>query len=317
MDVVTIGETMVLFTPESSPLMRYAHTYSRNFGGAESNVAIGLQRLGHKAGWISKVGSDEFGKAMVSFIRGEGVDVSQVTFDPSAPTGLYFKEVRSGDNVKVEYYRKGSAASTLVPEDINEEYVSKAKYLHISGITPALSDNCYETILKAIAVAKENDVKIVFDPNLRRKLWSETKARSVLLELASLADIILPGIDEGKFMFDEEDPIKLGKLYLQQGASLVVLKVGSKGAYYFTEDEGELVPGFPVKQVIDPVGAGDGFAAGFISGLLDRLPVSEAVRRGNAVGALVTQFDGDYEGLPEHEELASFMDQKETEDVKR
>ncbi len=317
MDVVTIGETMVLFTPEGSPLMRYSHEYSRKFGGAETNVAIGLTRLGHSTGWISKVGNDEFGKAMVSFIRGEGVDVSQVKTDPEAPTGLYFKEVRSGDDVRVQYYRKGSAASKLTATDLNEEYIKKAKYLHITGITPALSDSCYETILKAISIAKSHNVTVVFDPNLRKKLWSEEKARSVLLKICGLADIVLPGVDEGTFIFGESDPAKLGKLFLAQGASIVVIKVGAKGAYYFTEEAEQLVPGFLVKKVVDPVGAGDGFAAGVISGLLDGLSLELSVQRGNAVGALATQIPGDFEGLPDREELERFMNQTNSEDISR
>lgn len=317
MDVVTIGETMVLFTPEGSPLMRYSHTYSRKFGGAETNVAIGLSRLGHSTGWISKVGNDEFGKAMVSFIRGEGVDISQVKSDSNAPTGLYFKEVRSGEDVRVQYYRSGSAASTLAPSDLSEKYIAKAKYLHITGITPALSESCYKTILKAIEIAKKHRVTIVFDPNLRRKLWSEEKARKVLLEIAALSDIILPGVDEGNFMFGESDPQKLGDLFLNLGAKLVVLKVGAKGAYYFTESSSKLVPGFPVKTVIDPVGAGDGFAAGVMSGLLEGLQVDLAVQRGNAVGAIATQVHGDFEGLPDVEELDRFLNRTNTEDINR
>lgn len=317
MDVVTIGETMALLTPEGSPLMRYASTYSRKFGGAETNVAIGLVRLGHTSGWISKVGNDELGKGMLSFIRGEGVDVSQVKFSQEAPTGLYFKEVRNGGDVRVQYYRKGSAASTLSTDDLNEDYIAKAKYLHITGITPALSESCYETVMKAIQIAKKHQVKVIFDPNLRKKLWSEEKARTVLLEIAALADIILPGVDEGKFMFGESDPNKLGQLFLQHGAKLVVLKVGAKGAYYFTDNSSDLVPGFPVETVIDPVGAGDGFAAGVISGLLEGLPIEKAVLKGNAVGAMATQIPGDFEGLPEIEELERFMNGADGEDISR
>ncbi|WP_088102814.1 sugar kinase [Halalkalibacter urbisdiaboli] len=317
MDVVTIGETMVLFTPESSPLMRYSAMYSRKFGGAESNVAIGLTRLGHQVGWISKVGNDEFGTAMVSFIRGEGVDVSQVKKSESAPTGLYFKEVRHAGNVQVQYYRKGSAASTLTIDDLDADYIGQAKYLHITGITPALSDSCYETVMKAIAIAKEKGVKVVFDPNLRKKLWSEERARTVLLEIAALSDIVLPGVAEGDFMFGEKDPLKLGEHFLELGAELVVLKVGAKGAYYFTKDEHVLVPGFIVEQVIDPVGAGDGFAAGVISGLLEGLPLLNCVERGNAVGAMATIVPGDFEGLPTLREIESFMNSSDDEDINR
>lgn len=306
MDVVTIGESMVVFTP-TSPLMRYAHTYSRKFGGAETNVAIGLTRLGHDVGWISKVGDDEFGKSLLSFIRGEGVDVSQVKYDENASTGIYFKEIRHGGDVRVQYYRKNSAASHLSPKDINPDYIKRAKFLHLTGITPALSKSCYEAVLHAIHIAKEHGVKIIFDPNLRKKLWSEEEARRVLLELSGLADIVLPGVDEGKFMFGEEDPNKLCQLFLNQGATVVILKVGAKGAYYGTKDEVKLVHGFPVKTVIDPVGAGDGFAAGIISGLLDGMELEKVVERGNAVGAIATQVEGDFESLPDRDELFRFF----------
>ncbi|MFC0558300.1 sugar kinase [Halalkalibacter alkalisediminis] len=317
MDVVTIGESMAVFSPESSPLMRYAATYSRKFGGAESNVAIGLTRLGHEVGWISKVGNDELGKGLLSFIRGEGVDVSQVKISETAPTGLYFKEVRSANNVRVEYYRKGSAASQLSVNDLDESYIASAKFLHITGITPALSESCYETVMQMISIARENGVKVVFDPNLRKKLWSEERAREVLLEIAAKSDIVMPGVAEGEFMFGENDPDKLGELFLNHGASLVVIKVGAKGAYYFTKEKSELVPGFPVEQVVDPVGAGDGFAAGVISGLLDQLPLNKAVERGNAVGALATQIPGDFEGLPTREEMDHFMYATDSEDISR
>lgn len=316
MDVITIGETMVLFTPETSGMMRYAKQYSMKFGGAESNVAIGLSRLGHKAGWISKVGNDEFGKAMSAFISGEGVDVSQVGVSADAPTGVYFKEPRRANDVRVYYYRKGSAASTLSKEDLNEEYIARAKYLHITGITPALSDSCAEAINEAIAIAKKHNVTIIFDPNLRKKLWSEEKARNTLLEIASRVDVILPGISEGQFMFGESDPIKLGKLFMDHGASTVVIKLGAAGAMYFTDEGQQAVPGFPVERVVDPIGAGDGFAAGFISGMLDGLQLVKAVERANAVGAFVTMVNGDVEGLPERDEIESMINNTD-DDVSR
>ncbi|MFX0560479.1 sugar kinase [Tepidibacillus infernus] len=316
MDVVTFGETMVLMTPDSSGPMRYANEFSRKFAGAESNFAIGLSRLGHRVGWISRVGKDEFGKAMVVFIRGEGVDVSYVKEDPLATTGLYFKEFRRPNDLRVYYYRKNSAASKMNKDDLNEEYIAQAKYLHITGITPALSESCYEMVFEAIKIAKKNSVQIVFDPNLRRKLWDEKKARATLLEIASQADIILPGVEEGEFMFGEKNPQKLGELFIQHGASIAVIKAGDKGAYYFTKNESQYVPGFPVEQVVDPVGAGDGFAAGFISGLLDGLDLFEAVRRGNAVGAFVVMVNGDVEGLPEREELEELYTEK-SNDVNR
>ncbi|WCK56569.1 sugar kinase [Aneurinibacillus sp. Ricciae_BoGa-3] len=306
MDVVTLGETMVLLTPNTNGLMRYAQQFGRKFGGAESNVCIGLARLGHAASWVSRVGDDEFGRAMVSFIRGEGVDVSQVKTDPSAPTGLYFKEIRRENDVRVYYYRSSSAASCLHKDDISEDYIKQAKFLHVTGITPALSDSCFEAIFYAIEVARQHKVKIVFDPNLRKKLWSEEKARETLLAIASKADIVLPGVEEGEFMFGETQPDVIGKRFLELGAQLVVLKVGAKGSIAYTHEKKTEVPGFKVDQVIDPVGAGDAFAAGFLSGQLDGLSLEGSLQRGNALGAMATMTYGDVEGLPDRQDLKGF-----------
>jgi len=306
LDVITIGETMVLFTPDSQGHMRYAKSFTKKFGGAESNVAFGLANLGHRVGWISRVGNDEFGKSLVSFVRGGGIDVSQVTVDEEAPTGLYFKELRTQSEIRVQYYRKGSAASRMNESHLDEEYMKQAKYLHITGITSALSESCYDMIHKAIRLARKNNVTVVFDPNLRTTLWSEERARKVLKELVGLADIVLPGVDEGEFLYGTCNPEEIGHHCLDAGAKLAVVKVGDKGAWYINREEAKLVPGIPVTSVTDPVGAGDGFAAGFISGQLDKLTPEESIQRGNLVGSIVVQVDGDVEGLPDRSELTRY-----------
>ncbi|UOQ87478.1 sugar kinase [Gracilibacillus salinarum] len=317
MDVVTIGETMALFTPETTGKMRYSSHFSRKFAGAETNVAIGLERLGFHAGWISKVGNDELGKALLSFVRGEGVDVSGVTTDDQAPTGLYFKELRTENDVRVYYYRAGSAASRITPDDIMEDYIANAKYLHLTGITPALSDSCYQAVLQAIQYAKKHQVTIVFDPNIREKLWaSKEKAKEVLLQLSAQADIVLPGISEAKYLFGEQKSADYGRLFIENGAATVILKEGSKGAHYFSDNASGFVPSYPVDRVVDPIGAGDGFAAGILSGLLEGMSLERVIARGNAIGAMVTMVNGDVEGLPDLEEIAHFM-KKDKEDVKR
>lgn len=312
-DVVTIGESMVVFTPHTDGLMRYAQSFSKKIGGAESNAAVGLARLGHRCGWISKVGNDEFGHAILAFLKGENIDTSRVLTSDEHPTGIYFKEPRRANDIRVYYYRSGSAASTLSPQDLDREYIAKAKYLHITGITPALSESCKQTIFEAINIARDNGVKVIFDPNLRTKLWDEVTARKTLLEIAAKVDVFLPGVSEGEFLLNEQDPMKQGEAFLNLGPSTVIVKVGEKGAYYFTGEGSGLVPSLPVKNVVDPVGAGDGFAAGFISGLIDGLGVSEAVARANAVGALVTMVRGDADGLPDREELARFLDNSEVD----
>lgn len=317
MDVVTVGETMALFTPETSGKMRYAANYSRKFAGAETNVAIGLQRLGRKTGWISKIGDDELGEGLVSFVRGEGVDVSQVKKDSYAPTGLYFKELRKEQDVRVYYYRTGSAASRLGASDIKEDYIAKAKYLHLTGITPALSESCAEAVMRAIQYAEKHGVSIIFDPNIRTKLWSsKDKAREVLLKIAAKADIVLPGISEAKFLFGENSIDQYAKKFIHNGASMVIIKEGSKGAHYFTEEGQGFVPSYHVARVVDPIGAGDGFAAGVLSGLLENLSLEKAIARGNAVGAMVTMVSGDVEGLPDLAEIEAFLNDNK-EDVNR
>jgi 2-dehydro-3-deoxygluconokinase len=317
MDVATLGETMVLFSPETTGLMRYARDFSAKVAGAESNVAVGLSRLGHQVGWISRLGNDEFGKMIFSFIRGEGVDVSGVQFDSKAPTGLYFKEKLSPGEFRVNYYRKDSAASRMTRDDVNEKTISNAKYLHITGITPALSESCRDTVMKAIETAKKHNVKVVFDPNLRKKLWSKQQAKETLLEIAAKVDIVLPGIDEGEFLFGNADPETLAEKFRENGAANVIIKLGAKGAYYLSSSGKGLVDGFLVENVVDPVGAGDGFAAGFLSGLLDEFSLKDAVKRGNAVGAMVTMVSGDVEGLPEKDRLMTFMQGFAGEDVSR
>ncbi|MBH8596913.1 MULTISPECIES: sugar kinase [unclassified Thermoactinomyces] len=309
MDVVTIGETMVLFTPQNTGLLRYAKDFSLSFAGAESNLAVGLARLGHRVGWMSQVGQDEFGEAILSFLRGEGVDTTQVKKHPAAPTGLMVKEPLHRRELRVYYYRSNSAASKMDESFLNEDYLAGAKYLHLTGITPALSGSCRAMALKAVELAKKHGVKVVFDPNYRSKLWGEAEAKAALGEIAAQADIVLPGIEEGVLLTGESGPERMASRLLERGAGLVVVKLGAKGAFYASAANSGYVEGFPVKEVADPVGAGDAFAAGLLSGLLDGLSLAEAVRRACAVAALAVEVRGDFEGLPLRETLMRFMNQ--------
>jgi 2-dehydro-3-deoxygluconokinase len=318
LDVVTFGETMVLFSPEQFLPLEYNHKFMKQIGGAESNVAIGLQRLGHSVGWFSKLGDDPFGRYIHKFVRGEGVDTSRCLYTDEAPTGLFFKEKKSPTNIKVYYYRKNSAASLITKDEIDEEYIASAKILHVTGITPALSSSSQEAVFYAMDIAKKHGVKIVFDPNIRLKLWSEEEARPVLAEMAKLADVILPGLDEGELITGKTTPEEIAEALSFDGGKTVIVKLGDRGAYYHTANEKGYVDGFHVSQIVDPVGAGDGFAAGVISGILRNDPISAAVRRGNAVGAIVVGVNGDVEGLPSREEVEQMIrGEKEAQDVKR
>lgn len=318
LDVFTFGETMVLFQPEQMLPLEYIHQFPKRIGGAESNVAIGLTRLGHSTSWYSKLGNDPFGRFILKSIRGEGVDTSSCRFTDEAPTGLIFKEQLSPEDMNVYYYRKGSSASLMEPEDLDEETIAQARILHISGITPALSESCRLTVMKAIEIAKQNGTMVVFDPNMRLKLWSAERAKEVFSEIAANADVILPGLDEGQLMTGETDVEAVAEALMGDGEKTIVIKLGSKGAYLHSKDEKVYVDGFPVERIVDPVGAGDGFAAGIISGILRQEPMQQVVRRANAVGAMVVGVSGDIEGLPTFEAVEQFMKPAGTaRDVKR
>ncbi|MEZ0117538.1 sugar kinase [Heyndrickxia faecalis] len=317
MDVVSIGETMVLFTSEMQGLMRYARNFSVKIAGAETNTLIGLSRLGHQTGWISKLGQDEFGELVLSTVRGEGVNISRVTRDSSSPTGIFFKEFLHDGHVRVHYYRAHSAASRLEKRDIDENYIRNAKYLYLTGITPALSGSCREAVFTAIEYAKKYGIQIVFDPNIRKKLWKDADAKEIILRIAKKADIVLPGMGEGDFLFGTSNPEMISEHFLNLGSRLVAVKLGADGAYFATENEKGTVSGYKIHRVIDPVGAGDGFAAGVLSGLLDHLNTREAVQRGCAIGAMVATVNGDIEGLPDKKLLRKFMNPENVDEVSR
>lgn len=304
MDVVTLGESMVLFVPDSPGSLRYMENFRKKLGGAESNVAIALARLGHKVGWVSKLGNDEFGIYIRNMIRGEGVDTSSVLFDEDYPTGVFFKERAVGRDPNIFYYRNNSAASNLSIRDIDMDYLLQAKYIHLTGITVALSASCRDAVKQVIKIAKKDrDKYVVFDPNIRLKLWSEEEARKELVDIAKNCDIVMPGIDEGRLLTGESEPEAIARFFLERGSTLVIVKLGAEGAYFATERESCFVPGFPVGNVVDTVGAGDGFAAGVISGLLRGWNYYDSVKLGNRVGACALNVEGDFEGYPYWHEI--------------
>jgi 2-dehydro-3-deoxygluconokinase len=306
LDVVTLGESMVLLLAEQPGPMREATTFRRFIAGAESNLAIGLSRLGQTAGWFSRVGDDEFGRAIVFRIRGEGVDTSRVISDASAPTGLVIRERREVGPIEQVYYRRGSAASQLSPADLDADYVRNARFLHLTGITPALSESCRETVFAAADIARAAGVKVVLDPNYRSKLWDPPEARDVIRSLASHSDILLPGMDEAQLLTGFSDPELAARELLTLGPQLVVIKLGASGALALDGD-GKVTraPAVRVERIVDPVGAGDAFAAGLLTSLLRAFPLEEALALANRCGALAMLNPGDMEALPSWSEVAS------------
>lgn len=270
-------------------------------------MAIALCKLGHTVGWISKVGNDPFGEYILSTLKGEGVDISEVKKSNRYPTGVFFKEKVGMEETNVYYYRNNSAAAHLLPSDITKKYFSNSKILHISGITAAISESTFDTLKYSIKLAKELGLTICFDPNIRLKLWEPIKAKRILLDIIKDVDICLPGLNEAKILTEEQDPIEQSRILRGLGPKIVVIKLEEKGAYYHSESEFGFVDAFKVNDIVDSIGAGDGFAAGFLSGFLNEGSIKDSVKLGCAIGAYSLTTYGDFEGYPTKEEVINFI----------
>jgi dehydrogluconokinase len=309
LDIVTFGEAMLLLVAEQTGPIEQVQTFKKRTAGAETNVAIGLARLGFRVGWASRLGTDSMGRYLLAEMQREGIDCSGVTCDGAQRTGFQFKgRVTDGSDPPVEYHRKGSAASHMTEQDIDVGWLQSARHLHATGVFAAISETSLEAACKTVGLMRAAGRTISFDPNLRPVLWpTPEKMRHWINFLAFRSDWIFPGLDEGRFLTGEESPERIARFYLERGAQLVVVKLGEKGAYYdgrvSTESVSGYLPAFPVAQVIDTVGAGDGFAVGVISALLEGHGLPDAVRRGAWIGARAVQVPGDTEGLPTRAQL--------------
>lgn len=305
-DVALFGEAMLLLVADRPGPLEDAQSFYKRTAGAETNVAIGLSRLGLKVGWASRLGTDSMGRALLAAMRAEGIDCSHVITDATQRTGFQFKgRVTDGSDPPIEYHRKGSAASHMGPADVDEAWLRSARHLHATGVFAAISDTSLQAALKSMDVMRAAGRTISFDTNLRPTLWSSAETmRHWVNELAARADWVLPGIEEGLLLTGHSKPEDVAKFYRERGAKLVVVKLGAEGAYYDSDVAGTgRIDGFPVKEVVDTVGAGDGFAAGVVSALLEGRSVPDAVRRGAWIGARAVQVLGDTEGLPTRAQL--------------
>lgn len=302
-EFVSLGEMMVMLVADETGPLRTASTFHKHVAGSEANVAIGLARLGHRTGWISRLGEDEFGLYIRNFLRGEGVDVSRVILDADHPTGVAFKERRELGARRVIYYRRGSAASHLRPEDLTPDYFAGARFFHTSGINPALSASAQETVRAAIEIAHRAGAQVTFDPNVRLRLWDAATCRKTLREIIPSCDVVLPGQEEAELLTGESDPLLAAKAILALGPRMVIVKVGAEGSIAVSEHGIVRAPALRLERIVDPVGAGDGFAAGFLSGQLRGMGLAESLRLGNLVGAAAMTVSGDVEGLPTWEEV--------------
>lgn len=308
--VLTVGEAMALLIAQQPGPLETVAGFTRAAAGAELNVAVGLARLGLRVAYLSRLGNDSFGRSLRAFMAGEGIDTRLVATDPVHPTGFMLKTLSTdGSDPAIEYHRKGSAASHMGTDAVPHG-LAGARHLHLSGVCAGVSAPMCDLAFLLARTARQAGRSVSFDPNLRPSLWpGEAVMRDTLNALAAQADWVLPGLAEGERLTDRRGAEGVAGFYLDQGASLVVIKLGAQGACWFARDGSHgRVAGIPVPRVVDTVGAGDGFAVGLISGLHDGLPVADAVARANAIGARVVGFPGDSDGLPTRAELRAFQD---------
>ncbi|MFJ3705627.1 MULTISPECIES: sugar kinase [Streptomyces] len=305
-DVLTFGETMLAAQlPGSLAVGAQART---TVAGAESNVAIGLARLGHRAAWAGLVGDDEPGRLVLRTLRGEGVDITRAATRATAPTGAMLREQRVADLVRVHYWRSGSAASLLTPADIEPALGDGARVLHLTGITCALGPGPLEAARAAAAHAHARGWTVALDVNHRQRLWTAEEAGTALRPLLPHVTVLIASDDElpvvsGAFSDSPDGEERAVDALLDSGVREVVVKRGGEGAAY-RDRQGvrHSVPALRV-PVRDTVGAGDAFCAGYLSGLLDGLPPAGRLARANTLGAFAVASDGDWEGLPRRDEL--------------
>ncbi|MEV8017828.1 sugar kinase [Streptomyces sp. NPDC086554] len=291
-DVVALGESMVTFLPTRAGRLADVPSFDRGIGGAESNVVCALAAAGHRTRWVSRVGADGFGDHLVEAIARYGVDTSAVARDPHRPTGIYFRTAddRDTDAHEVLYYRAGSAASAMSTANVDQAALRSGCLLHLSGITAALSADCLD-LLRALTDAATGADGVSFDVNYRPGLWPDGGAE-VLLDLARDADVVFVGEDEAAEAWGITGGPDAIRAALPE-PQLLVVKRGADGAVAFGGNGTRYEEPAPRVDVVAAVGAGDAFAAGFLSATLRKLPIGQRLRHGHLMAAAALTVPGD------------------------
>lgn len=310
-DFVSIGEVMVQLNAVTPGPLRYVRYFEVHVAGSEANMLVGLSKLGYTTGIISRVGDDEFGRLILNFLRGEGVDVSRVKVCSSAPTGIYFiqRHYPVPGKSTVFYYRHGSAASTMNPDDVDEDYIVNSGGVIITGITPALSDSCRLAVDKIYSIAVSSNIPVIFDTNIRMKLWREaSRAREVLSKYLE-SEMVFTNIEDLEILFPGDRIKDAVSKIINRGCKTVVVKLGEEGAIAYDSKLNEYrVQAFKVPVIEDVIGAGDAFNAAFIASMRRGLSIDQALLYASAAGALVVTVRGDVEAQPTWRDLELFIE---------
>lgn len=303
LDVIALGEPMLEFNQRDGD--DGTTVYAPGFGGDTSNFAVAAARQGARVGYFTRLGADTFGDRFMDMWRREGVAVEAVQRDPDAATGIYFiSHDESGHHFT--YFRSGSAASRMRPDDLPRELIAQSQVLHVSGISQAISASACDTVFAAIDAARTAGSRVSFDPNVRLKLWPAARARAVVLETASLSDYCLPSLEDATTLLGEAEPDALADAFLARGAGCVALKLGPEGVLVATDEERLRVPGFRVESV-DATGAGDTFDGAFVTEMLRGAAIGDAARYANAAAALSTRGYGAVDPIPARADVERFL----------
>lgn len=304
--VFTLGDALITFNPSETGPLRYVPAFTRKVGGAELNFAIGCARLGMDIKWASRLGGDEFGRVIYNFARGEGIDMTDVNFVENYPTSLNFKEIRQDGSGKTFYYRYQSPILTMKPGDITEKMFEGINLIHLTGVFLAIDPKNLAIVRQVLKIADENEIRVSFDPNIRLKLWTLEQAKAAYMEIFPSVDILLTGLDEIEMINGDASDQALEDFSKRFNINQLVIKDGGNGSRLYQEGIWYSKAAFHVK-VVDTVGAGDGFDAGYIYSVLHSYTPEEALEFANGVGALVTTVSGDNEGLPYLQEVLSVI----------
>lgn len=306
-DVVCVGETMAMLSPSDFRPLAVQSVLNLTVGGAESNVACALTALGHRAAWMGRVGADPFGERILADLAARGVDVAAVEYDPVHRTGVYFKDTGPGpQHTEVHYYRHDSAASHMGPELARHPLLARARLLHLSGITAALSDNCAELVEELVTRRAVTGPVVSFDVNHRAALWpgGRDHAARTLLRLARAADVVFVGRDEAEALWGTRKPEEVRDLLAP--TPLVVVKDAGHGATSYDRQGSDVAEVFvpaPRSRVVERVGAGDAFAAGYLAALLEGRDAAGRLRLGHLVAAATLATRADIPTVPSRPEL--------------
>jgi 2-dehydro-3-deoxygluconokinase len=315
-EILSLGEALVEFSVEGEEPLSEARRFVRGFGGDTANFAVAVSRLGGRAGYLTRLGDDEFGASLLALWANEGIDSRFVVRDPEACTGLYFIS-RAGRQHRFTYYRRKSAASRMRPEGLPAEYIRQARLLHVSGISQCISESACDTVFAAMTIARQAGLTTTYDPNYRAKLCPLDRAQAVIHQAVSMADIVFPSLEDGRALTGLESAEDIARFYLDLGPSTVALKLGGEGALLAVRESRSNGGAIRLRRFepcpvspVDMTGAGDTFDGAFAVGYVAGWSLEKCMRFANAAAALTTTGLGAVAPIPRLEAVDMILDRQ-------